>query len=46
MTPEALAFYKRALGAETLYTSELPGGRSCTRTSGDSVVMLTEETLR
>lgn len=45
---EALAFYKRALGAETLYTSELPGGRIVHAhiRVGDSVVMLTEETLQ
>ena len=45
---EALAFYKRALGAETLYVSELPGGRIVHAhiRVGDSVVMLTEETLQ
>jgi len=44
---EALDFYARALAATALYTSELPGGRvvHAHMRVGDSVIMLTEETL-
>src|SRR5439155_474556 len=45
---EAVDFYRRAFGAQSLYVSELPGGRivHAQLRVEQSVLMMTEETLR